>query len=114
MIPAVGQGIIAVQCKKESSEIINLLKKIDHPPTRLCAVAERSLLKTIGGDCDTAVGGLAIIENNSLILHAQLFSDDGKEVFNFKSSSQQDQSESLGKTVGLEILKKAGNHFKKN
>ena len=81
MLPAVGQGVIAAQCRKEDSFINSLLKKIDHKITRQCATAERSLLKTIGGDCDTAVAGFATIRNNKLILSAQLFSDDGNFFF---------------------------------
>jgi len=114
MLPAVGQGIIAVQCRKEDLNIINLLGKIDHQKTRQCAEAERSLLKTIGGDCDTAVGGLAIIENNELILYAQLFSDDGINIFNYKTAGNKEQGVNIGKLLGAELLKQAGNNFKKN
>jgi|TARA_B110000285_G_scaffold23658_1_gene22831 hydroxymethylbilane synthase len=114
MLPAVGQGIIAVQCRKEDLNIINLLGKIDHKKTRQCAEAERSLLKTIGGDCDTAVGGLAIIENNELTLCAQLFSDDGINIFNYKTTGNKEQGVNIGKLLGAELLKQAGNNFKKN
>jgi hydroxymethylbilane synthase len=62
MLPAVGQGIIAAQCRKNDTNIINLLEKINNEKTKQCATAERSLLKTLGGDCDTAVGGLATIQ----------------------------------------------------
>jgi hydroxymethylbilane synthase len=114
MLPAVGQGIIAVQCRKEDSNIINLLEKIDHKKTRQCAAAERSLLKTIGGDCDTAVGGLATIENNELTLCAQLFSDDGVDIFNYKTIGNKEEGLNIGKLSGTELLNQAGNNFKKN
>ena len=52
-----------------------LLKKLTIEETSLCATAERKMLQTIGGDCETAVGGLAEIHNNNLKLKAQLFSD---------------------------------------
>ena len=111
MLPAVGQGVIAVQCRKKDYFINNLLKKIDHKATRKCAVAERSLLKTIGGDCDTAVGGLATIENNELILSAQLFSDDGKNFFIHKIKGDIDDGTSIGKIVAGRLLALAGNNF---
>ena len=114
LLPAVGQGTIAVQCRKEDVNIINLLEKIDHKQTRQCAVAERSLLKAIGGDCDTAVGGLATIENNELILNAQLFSDDGEKIFNYKITGSKEEGLNIGKLVGVELLKQAGSSFKKN
>ena len=113
MLPAVGQGVIAAQCRKEDHFINNLLKKIDHEPTRKCAVAERSLLKTIGGDCDTAIGGLATIENNELILLAQLFSDDGKKSFTHKIKGNKDDGKTIGKLIGEKLLTLAGNNFVK-
>ena len=114
MLPAVGQGIIAVQCRKEDTDIINLLEKINHKQTRQCAEAERTLLKTIGGDCDTAVGGLATIENDELALYAQLFSDDGIKIFNYKTAGNKEEGLKLRKLAGIELLKQAGSNFKKN
>ncbi|MDC0449280.1 hydroxymethylbilane synthase [Pelagibacteraceae bacterium] len=113
MLPAVGQGVIAAQCRKEDTYINNLLEKIDHKITRQCVTAERSLLKTIGGDCDTAIGGLATIENNALILTAQLFSDDGEKSFTHKIKGNMDDGKSIGKLIGDKLLALAGNNFVK-
>ena len=77
VLPAVGQGIIAVQCKKNDAVTKNFLKNINDPETELCAKAERKMLQAIEGDCETAIGGLAVIKNNNLKLKAQLFSDSG-------------------------------------
>jgi len=114
MLPAVGQGIIVAQCRKEDVSTINLLAKIDHKQTRQCGIAERSFLKTISGDCETAVGGLATIENNELVLSAQLFSDNGEQVFNHKITGKKEEGINVGRTIGIELLKQAGNKFKKN
>jgi hydroxymethylbilane synthase len=113
MLPAVGQGIIAAQCRVDDTNIIKILKKINNEKTKQCALAERSLLKTLSGDCDTAVGGLAIIQNNELILSAQLFSDSGDKDFTFKTKGKREEGISIGEIVGIELLKKAGNSFKK-
>ena len=113
VLPAVGQGVIAVQCKKDNDNIKNILKKINHNETELCAKAERSLLKTIGGNCETAIGGLAIIKNNKITLRAQLFSDIGDESFEYETTGNLNEAISIGKKVGEEILLKAGDKFKK-
>jgi|TARA_B100000780_G_scaffold224530_1_gene163637 hydroxymethylbilane synthase len=113
MMPAVGQGIIAAQCRKDDINIIKLLKKINNEETKQCALAERSLLKTLSGDCDTAVGGLAIIQKNELILSAQLFSDNGDQDFIYKIKGKIEEGIGIGEIVGIELLKKAGNSFKK-
>jgi len=113
ILPAVGQGIIAVQCRKDEEKILNLLKKINDRETSLCAIAERKMLQTIGGDCETAVGGLAEIINNKLILKAQLFSDEGDESFDYKFTGSELDAASIGKIVGEKLLNLAGNKFKK-
>ena len=113
MLPAVGQGIIAAQCRKDNINIIKILSKINNEETKQCAIAERSLLKTLGGDCDTAVGGLAIIENNELVLSAQLFSDSGDQDFTYKIKGKREDGVSIGALAGTQLLKKAGNSFKK-
>ena len=113
MLPAVGQGIIAVQCRNDNLNIIKLLKKINNEETKQCALAERSLLKTLSGDCDTAVGGLATIQNNEITLSAQLFSDNGNQDFVCKIKGKREDAVSIGKIAGSELLKKAGNSFKK-
>jgi hydroxymethylbilane synthase len=113
MLPAVGQGIIAVQCRNNDTDTIKFLKKINSEETELCAIAERSLLKSLSGDCDTAIGGLATIQNNELILSAQLFSDSGDQDFVYKANGKIEEGVSIGKIVATELLKKAGNSFKK-
>jgi len=113
MMPAVGQGVIAAQCRRDDANIIKILKKINNEETKQCALAERSLLKTLSGDCDTAVGGLATIENDELTLSAQLFSDCGNQDFTYKTKGNKEDGLIIGKITGTELLKKAGNSFKK-
>ena len=113
MLPAVGQGIIAAQCRKDDRKIKDLLKKINDTETNLCAIAERKMLETIGGDCETAVGGLAEITNNNLILKAQLFSDEGDESFDYKFTGRDVDAANIGKAVGEKLLNLAGKKFKR-
>jgi|TARA_B110000914_G_scaffold15930_1_gene12341 hydroxymethylbilane synthase len=113
MLPAVGQGIIAAQCRKDDVNIIKILKKINSEETKQCAIAERSLLKTLGGDCDTAVGGLATIQENELTLSAQLFSDSGDQDYVYKTKGRREDGTNIGTIAGMMLLKKAGNSFKK-
>ena len=108
-VPTAGQGIIAVQCREDDEYTRKILKKINHNETEVCALVERSFLKTLGGDCDTAVGCSAILKKDSIEFNAQLFSDDGQKVFNVIKLGKLNQPESLGKLAGEEILKKSGN-----
>ena len=113
MLPAVGQGTIAVQCRKNDEVITNILSKINNYETNICANAEKQMLRTIGGDCDTAVGGFARLEYENIKLKAQLFSDDGKKSFNYETFGIKDEALSIGQKVGEKLLALAGKEFKK-
>ena len=113
VIPAVGQGIVAVQCNKNDSAIKNFLKNINDQETEICARSERAMLETIGGDCETAIGGLAVVENNNLRLTAQLFSDSGLKSYEYEMTGKISEATNIGKSVGEELLKLAGSEFKK-
>ena len=113
ILPAIGQGIIAVQCRKEDKLILDIIKKINDNETSLCAKAERQMLQTIGGNCETAVGGLAEIHNDNLKLKAQLFSDIGDIHFDYELTGKYTDASNIGKAVGEKLLSLAGEKFKK-
>ena len=113
ILPAIGQGIIAVQCRKEDKLILDIIKKINDNKTSLCAKAERQMLQTIGGNCETAVGGLAEIRNDNLKLKAQLFSDIGDIHFDYELTGKYTDASNIGKVVGEKLLSMAGEKFKK-
>ncbi len=113
IIPSAGQGVIALQCRKEDREIINLLKKINHQPTYYSVQAERNVLKALEGDCETAVGAYAQISKDKINIEAELFSLDGKERFYLKSSKDLNLASQLGKEVGEILKKQSKNSYKK-
>jgi|TARA_B110000263_G_scaffold61094_1_gene52478 hydroxymethylbilane synthase len=100
MIPCAGQGVIALQCRNNDKEIIELLKSVNHTATHNCVKAERNVLKVIEGDCDTAVGVFASIDDNTINLEAELFSPDGKDRFYSKSFKSIDKAADLGIEIG--------------
>ena len=111
MLPAMGQGVIALQCKEDDQKTLNILNTINDKETYFCIQAERAALEAIGGDCDTAVGGLAKLSNNEIFLKSELFSNDGKKKFEFQSSGHFKQAKEIGYKVGKELLRKAGPNF---
>ena len=113
VLPAAGQGIIAVQHNKNDNTIKNFLRNINDQETEICARSERAMLQAIGGDCETAVGGLAVVENNNLKLTAQLFSDSGLKSYEYEITGKIREAVKIGKSVGQELLKLAGSEFKK-
>ena len=112
MLPAIGQGAIALQCRVDDQKTLDILKMINHKESFYCIQAERAVLETIGGDCDTAVGGLATLLNNKIILKSELFSNDGTKKFIAESSGNFNEAKEIGYKVGKELLIKAGSNFK--
>jgi hydroxymethylbilane synthase len=113
IIPCAGQGVIALQCRNNDEELIELLKKVDHQSTHNSVKAERNVLKVLEGDCETAVGVFANIENNQINLEAELFSLDGKDRFYLKLSKSVDKADELGIEVGKALKKESNNSYKK-
>ncbi len=111
MLPAIGQGAIALQCKKDDQKTLNILKDVNNKETYYCIQAERALLEAIGGDCDTAIGGLAKLSNEKISLKSELFSNDGNKKFEFQNSGHFKEAKEIGYKVGKELLKKAGPDF---
>ena len=113
IIPSAGQGIIALQCRKNDNEIISIIKKINHDETYKRAHAERNILKVLEGDCETAIGAHSIIEGNKIIVEAELFSLDGTQRFYEKKSSKIEKFKEIGKEIGQILAIKSNNSYKK-
>ena len=113
IIPSVGQGVIAVKCRSNDIEMIEFLKKINHDETFNCVIAEREILKTLEGDCETAVGAISFLEGKKITLVAELFSFDGKERYFFKASKELNMAKELGRSIGKILKDKSKGNYKK-
>ena len=113
IIPSVGQGVVALQCRKNDLEIIELLNTINHHKTHICVMAERQLLKILEGDCETAVGAIASIKDKNITLEAELFSIDGKQRFYHIASKNINYAIELGSEVGEILKKESKNSYKR-
>ena len=113
IIPSAGQGIIALQSRKEDKEINLILEKINNEQSKLRALAERGVLKILEGDCETAVGVHSEIVEDKITLEAELFSLDGSQRFYEKSSDVIQNAENLGFNIGKILKTKSKNCYKK-
>ena len=112
IIPSAGQGVIAVQCRNDDKDIKEILKKINHEETNTCCVAERELLKTLEGDCNTAIGAISIVDKNTITLNVELFSKDGKKRYLIKNSKDLSLAKELGNEIGELLKKKSQGSYK--
>ena len=113
IIPCAGQGVIALQCRNDDEDLIELLKLVDHQSTHNSIKAERNVLKVLEGDCETAVGAFAKIDGDKINLEVELFSLDGSKRFHLKLFESVDKAEELGIEMGKTLKKISNNSYKK-
>ncbi len=67
MVPAIGQGALGLEIKK-GSEVLDVIKNIEHRETRVCVEAERSFMRELKGDCHSTIGAYAILEKDLMYI----------------------------------------------
>lgn len=100
MCPAVGQGIVIVEYARANERVRRLLAAIDHRETAYCYRAERALLRTLNGHCDSPIAGHAWIENGRLKLKAVVISIDGASLIEVDDETDYADPTALGTRVG--------------
>ena len=113
LIPCAGQGIIAIQCNENDVDISNLLEEINDNDTRIVANTEREVLKILEGDCDTAIGVFAKLDNENIELSTELFSVDGKERYFIKETGLKENHLFLAKKIGDDLKNKSKGSYKR-
>ncbi len=113
LIPCAGQGIIAIQCRENDQEIINILEKINDDQSRIIANAERKILKILEGDCDTAIGVYAKIDKDLVNIKAELFSVDGKQRFFVEESENKTKVKNLSIKIGEKLKSDSRGSYKR-
>ncbi len=103
MIPASGQGILALQIREDDEEIRKIAKKVNDNEADICQKAERAFLKGIGADCHTPAGAFARKQGETLEMRAMYFTD---RLHIVSGKSVVDQAEELGGFLAEEILER--------
>jgi hydroxymethylbilane synthase len=107
MLPAVGQGIIAIVARTSDVFACQGLALLDHEETHICARAERALLARVDGSCRSPIAAHAHLEGGKLIIEGALFSPDGEETVRGRMEGEPKAAEALGTKLGDELLGKA-------
>jgi hydroxymethylbilane synthase len=103
MLPAPGQGALAVQCRNEA-ESLDLLAPLDHLPTRAATVAERSFLAGLGGGCSVPIAAYAYLEGDEIKLQGRVAGLDGARQIDVAGSAPAIEAETLGNQLSREAL----------
>ncbi len=105
ILPAVGQGALGIECRKDDVELIKVLRKINHNPTEIETTAERAFLRTLGGGCQVPIACYAKIKDDHLTIEGKILSLDGELCFHKKLTGSYKNSEKLGERLALQLLK---------
>ncbi|MGY4477518.1 hydroxymethylbilane synthase [Bradyrhizobium sp. USDA 3364] len=106
MLPAVGQGIVAVECVETDWATRARLAKIDNAPSRLAAEAEREVLWVLNGHCNSPIAGHATLAGAEMTLRASVLDEAGAGFIEVVRSGPADRPRELGRAVGMELLAK--------
>lgn len=104
---AVGQGALGIECRADDSELLTLLKAIEHPPTRDRCLAERSFLRSLEGGCQVPIGVNTEISGDNLTLTGIVASVDGQKIVKDTVTGIANNAEALGKELA-ELLRQQG------
>ena len=106
MLPAVGQGIVAVECAAADWQTRRYLSLIDDPAAHLCCDAEREVLWVLNGHCNSPIAGYSTIDGTRMSLTASVLDEAGKQFIEVSRSGPADRPREFGRAVGLELLDK--------
>jgi hydroxymethylbilane synthase len=104
MLPAVGQGIVAVECGARDFATRQTLSLIDDPVSHACADAEREVLWVLNGHCNSPIAGHAEIKGAEMSLTASVLDHAGSRIIETTRKGPADRPRELGRAVGLELL----------
>ena len=103
-LPAIGQGAVGIECRTEDKDINELISVLNHPQTRTCVMAERSMNTRLEGGCQVPIGGYAILEGDELYMRGLVGKPDGSEVVRGEIRGKPEDAETMGTALADDLL----------
>ena len=107
-IPAIAQGILAIELRRERDDLARLLAPFEHAPTACAARAERALGLVVEGSCEVPVGALASVRGDAVDLDGFIGMPDGTRIVRERASGRCADAQSLGHALGEKLLAAGG------
>jgi hydroxymethylbilane synthase len=111
MLPAVGQGALAIECRDDDDRVRPLLLPLHDAATAACVIAERAMLAALDGSCRTPIAGLASLAGDRLSLEGLLLAPDGQAERRGRIDGAIGDAAALGAALGAELRRDAGPEF---
>jgi hydroxymethylbilane synthase len=109
MLPAVGQGAIAIEVRSENELAVEATRKLDHRETRFACLAERAFLRGLGGGCQFPIAAHAVIEHDLLKLDGLVARPDGSQILRDVLSGPANEAESIGAALAEQLVQRGAN-----
>jgi hydroxymethylbilane synthase len=104
MLPAVGQGAVAIEIRSDDQRTATAVAKLNHQPTRTCITAERAFLRRLEGGCQVPIGAYATLAGESVTLEGFVGSLDGNVVFRESRSGKAEDADSIGTKLADSLI----------
>jgi hydroxymethylbilane synthase len=102
MLPAPGQGALAMQCRADDRDLIAMLAPVDDPDARAEVTAERAFLESVGGGCSAPIAAFARVNGDHIELAAMVAAQDGRQVIRVSGAGKDPRA--LGFDLGRQAL----------
>ena len=104
IIPAPGQGTLAIEARRGDDPTLECLRKLHHPDTALEASLERKVMRELGGDCNLPLGVLARVQDQQLSLTAFVGMEDGSQWIQLKKDGVREESDAMVKNLLADMV----------
>ena len=104
MLPAVGQGAIAIETRSDNEFAVTSTSRLDHRETRIACLAERAFLRGLGGGCQLPIAAHAVLDGDVLKLDGLVAKPDGSEIL--RASTSGTDPEALGSELALQLIER--------
>ncbi|MEN6350489.1 MAG: hydroxymethylbilane synthase [Syntrophomonas sp.] len=104
VLPAVGQGVIAVEARENDGEVLKLLQLVDDRETHISSQAERAFLREFEGGCQVPAASLAQLHGDKILVRGLIASLDGQEVHMKQMEGPAEEAELIGQRVARSLL----------
>lgn len=105
MLPAPGQGALALECRQDDLLMLERLQPLDHLPTHQAVIAERAFLQALGGGCSVPIAAFAKIIGNQLLLDGLVAAPTGEKILRDQISGLSKEAEKLGTDLAERLIK---------
>jgi len=109
MLPAVGQGAIAIETKTDNEFAVQMTSRLDHLETRLACLAERAFLRGLGGGCQFPIAAHAVLDDGLLKLDGLVAKPDGSAILRDSLSGPASDAEALGSALANRLVERGAN-----